>query len=157
MAEYLDVERAKELSGIRLVLTEGVPGPWGEAAKGLLHVKGLPFVRVRQVGGAENAALQAWTGSANAPQLVCDDEPARCGWTEIIACVERLAPNPALVPSAAEERAAHFGLIHLIAGEDGLGWLRRLMGLPDALTIHPGHGPSTTIGHERTTNPFIAN
>jgi len=30
-----------------------------------------------------------------------------------------------------------------------------MMGLPDSLTIHPGHGPSTTIGHERQTNPFV--
>jgi glyoxylase-like metal-dependent hydrolase (beta-lactamase superfamily II) len=30
-----------------------------------------------------------------------------------------------------------------------------LMALPDDYTIHPGHGPSSTIGHERTTNPFI--
>ena len=30
-----------------------------------------------------------------------------------------------------------------------------LMSLPDDMTIHPGHGPATTIGHERATNPFI--
>lgn len=32
-----------------------------------------------------------------------------------------------------------------------------LMHLPDAMTIYPGHGPSTTIGEERTTNPFVLN
>jgi glyoxylase-like metal-dependent hydrolase (beta-lactamase superfamily II) len=30
-----------------------------------------------------------------------------------------------------------------------------MMGLPDELEIHPGHGPSTTIGDERRSNPFI--
>ena len=30
-----------------------------------------------------------------------------------------------------------------------------LMDLPDATTIHPGHGPKTTIGTERATNPFV--
>ena len=30
-----------------------------------------------------------------------------------------------------------------------------LMGLPDDMTIYPGHGPSTTIGRERATNPFV--
>ena len=25
----------------------------------------------------------------------------------------------------------------------------------DAARVHPGHGPSTTIGHERRTNPFL--
>ncbi|MHC4947734.1 MAG: MBL fold metallo-hydrolase [Planctomycetota bacterium] len=30
-----------------------------------------------------------------------------------------------------------------------------LMGLPDDTTIHPGHGPATTIGAERVSNPFV--
>ena len=30
-----------------------------------------------------------------------------------------------------------------------------LMALPDDMVIHPGHGPSTTIGAERRTNPFV--
>ncbi|MDP6602294.1 MAG: MBL fold metallo-hydrolase [Phycisphaerales bacterium] len=30
-----------------------------------------------------------------------------------------------------------------------------LMQLPDAMDIYPGHGPATTIGHERATNPFV--
>ena len=30
-----------------------------------------------------------------------------------------------------------------------------LMALPDDMTIHPGHGPTTTIGQERRTNPFV--
>lgn len=32
-----------------------------------------------------------------------------------------------------------------------------LMALPDEMQIFPGHGPSTTIGHERATNPFVLN
>jgi hydroxyacylglutathione hydrolase len=30
-----------------------------------------------------------------------------------------------------------------------------LMALPDEMQIYPGHGPSSTIGHERATNPFV--
>ena len=30
-----------------------------------------------------------------------------------------------------------------------------LMKLPDEMQIFPGHGPSSTIGHERETNPFV--
>jgi len=30
-----------------------------------------------------------------------------------------------------------------------------LFALPEAATVHPGHGPDTTIGHERRTNPFV--
>jgi glyoxylase-like metal-dependent hydrolase (beta-lactamase superfamily II) len=31
----------------------------------------------------------------------------------------------------------------------------KLMRLPDAVTCLPGHGPATTIGEERRTNPFL--
>lgn len=32
----------------------------------------------------------------------------------------------------------------------------RLLVLPDETTVYPGHGPSTTIGRERQSNPFLA-
>ena len=67
MAEYVDVEKAVDLPGLRLVLSVGVPGPWGEAAKGLFTVKKIPFVRVRQLPGLENPELLEWTGHENAP------------------------------------------------------------------------------------------
>jgi hydroxyacylglutathione hydrolase len=31
----------------------------------------------------------------------------------------------------------------------------QVLTLPDATTLHTGHGPDTTVGHERVTNPFI--
>lgn len=31
----------------------------------------------------------------------------------------------------------------------------RLLALPDDLTVYSGHGPATTIGQERRTNPFL--
>ncbi len=31
----------------------------------------------------------------------------------------------------------------------------RLLPLPDETRVFPGHGPETTIGHERTKNPFL--
>jgi hydroxyacylglutathione hydrolase len=33
--------------------------------------------------------------------------------------------------------------------------LRRFLELPDDLVVHPGHGPSTTVGEERRGNPFL--
>ncbi len=33
--------------------------------------------------------------------------------------------------------------------------LKVMMDLPDDMAIHPGHGPATTIGEERTNNPFV--
>jgi glyoxylase-like metal-dependent hydrolase (beta-lactamase superfamily II) len=31
----------------------------------------------------------------------------------------------------------------------------RLLTLPDSTTVYPGHGPATTIGRERLTNPYL--
>jgi len=31
----------------------------------------------------------------------------------------------------------------------------KILQLPDTTVVHPGHGHSTTIGHERETNPFL--
>lgn len=33
--------------------------------------------------------------------------------------------------------------------------LRRLITLPDTLRVFPGHGPATTIAHEKHYNPFL--
>lgn len=35
--------------------------------------------------------------------------------------------------------------------------IQRIMELPDDMTIHPGHGPETTIGEERRSNPYVVN
>jgi glyoxylase-like metal-dependent hydrolase (beta-lactamase superfamily II) len=32
----------------------------------------------------------------------------------------------------------------------------KILPLDDAIAVLPGHGPTTTIGDERRTNPFIA-
>jgi len=135
VTEYIGVEEARGLPGLRLVLTRGVPGPWGEAAKGMFRLKGIPFVRVAQDGGQPNAELEAWTGQANAPQAVWQDEPSRSGWAEIVLLAERLAPEPPLLPADAAERAELFGLGFLIAGEQGFGWQRRLMMLHPMLSL----------------------
>jgi hydroxyacylglutathione hydrolase len=33
--------------------------------------------------------------------------------------------------------------------------LTRFLTLPDPLPVYPGHGPDTTVGAERRTNPFL--
>ena len=128
MAEWIDVEKARDLPGLRLVLTAGAPGPWGESAKGVFRVKGIPFARVRQDAGAPNDALFAWTGHRNAPIAVYRDEPGRTGWVEILFLAERLAPSaPSLIPADPAARALMFGLSHELMSEQGFGWCRRLL------------------------------
>ncbi len=47
-----------------------------------------------------------------------------------------------------------------LPGGDGPTLLRsihsKLLPLPDSTVVIPGHGPKTTIGNERATNPFLA-
>lgn len=140
----VDIEKARDLPGLRLVLTSAVPGPWGEAAKGLFFAKRIPFVRVEQSGGLTNDELVAWTGHSNAPQAVYQDEPARTGWSEIIFLAERLAADPPLIPDDPDDRIRMFGLLHEIASENGFGWTRRLMLLHGGLSL-----PKEALGPAR--------
>lgn len=42
------------------------------------------------------------------------------------------------------------------SGRDLMASIRnKLMVLPDLTTVYPGHGPATTIGLERASNPFL--
>ena len=124
---YLSVEEGRAQPGLRLVLTRGVPGPWGELAKAIFHVKGLRYAAVAQEAGSDDAALVRWTGAANAPTAVWNDERARTDRSGILFLAERLAPEPSLLPKDARERALTLGLCDAIAGESGFGWSRRLM------------------------------
>ena len=127
--EFVDLEEAKRRSGLRLVVVGGVPSPWSEAAKGILHVERIPFVVLRMAPG--NGALAEWTGQSSAPVAIYDDEAPRGGWAEILLLAERLAPAASLLPGDPEQRALLFGLSHEICGEMGLGWCRRLTGVHD--------------------------
>lgn len=142
--QTVEIGKARDLPGLRLVITAGVPGPWGEAAKNLFFAKGIPFIRVDQTGGQTNDELVAWTGHSNAPQAVYQDERARTGWSEIIFLAERLAADPPLIPDDPDDRVRMFGLLHEIAGENGFGWTRRLMLLHGGLSL-----PKETLGPAR--------
>ena len=125
--EYRSIDEARSLSGTRLILTDGVPGPWGEAAKAVFKARKVTYVPIAQELGGSNDKQVAWLGIRNAPVAVHNDEQARSGWAEILFLAERLGSGPSLIPSDATERALMFGLAHEIVGENGLGWSRRLM------------------------------
>ncbi|MBI2963735.1 MAG: hypothetical protein HYY35_08280 [Deltaproteobacteria bacterium] len=133
MPDYVPIEEAKRMSGLRLVLT-ALPGPpWTEAAKAVFHVKRIPYVPVAQRPLVTNQALEEWTGHSNAPIALYDDERARAGWADILFLAERLAPEPALIPVDPQDRVRCFGLAHEICGEDGFGWNRRHLMVRDGL------------------------
>ncbi len=124
--QYVEFEEARSSAGLRMVVVPGVPSPWGESAKGILHVKQIPWLAVKL--DQANGEMAEWTGERSGPVALYDDEAPRGGWAEILLLAERLGPEPALLPSDRAERALAFGLSHEICGEMGLGWARRLAG-----------------------------
>lgn len=128
---FAELEEARSHDGLRMVVVTGVPSPWGEAAKGILHVKQIPWLAVRLDQGSNDMA--DWTGQRSGPVAIYNDEAPRGGWAEILLLAERLAPKPALLPADADERALAMGLAHEICGEMGLGWCRRNAGVAAGL------------------------
>jgi len=160
MAEYIDVEQARNMSGLRLVLSPGVPGPWSEAAKGIFYVKKIPYVRVRQEIGGENRALREWTAQTTAPVAAWNDEPPRSTWIEQLFLAERLAPNPPLIPANIEDRVLMFGYCNELCGERGFGWSKRLMLLHPTLSDPASSGSNrafaTYLGKKYGYDPALA-
>ena len=137
---YLPVEEAISTPGLRMVVVGNVPSPWGEAAKGIFHVKKIDWKAVRLAYDSE--PLKQWTkGQLNGPIAFYENDPPRSGWAEILLLAERLAPTPALLPNDPAERALAFGLAHEILGEGGLGWTRRLQLVHYGLQNEPGFAP----------------
>src|SRR5216117_357706 len=138
MMTFADLETARAARGLRLVVLDGLPSPWAEAAKGAFDIKGLDYLAVRLRPG--DADTRAWTGHHNAPVALFDDEPARAGWSEILMLAERLSPVPALLPAAPGERTRALHLGQEILGEGGLMWCARLLLIHLGLTTEGQRG-----------------
>ena len=151
--DYLTVEEAREAPGLRLVLTAGVPGPWGESAKAIFAHKGISFLPVFQEGGGANEALADWTGQTSAPVAVLDDQPPVSHWLDILHLAERMAPEPALVPEDPGTRSEVLGLSALIAGVDGIGWNRRVQILDPLARLEEVPEPMARIAAKYACTP----
>ena len=144
--QYVSVEEAIPRAGLRMVVLGKVPSPWGEAAKGFLHLKKLDFAAVKLA--YDNPALKAWTGQLSGPVVFYDNEAPRSGWAEILMLAERLAPSPPLLSLEPNERGRALELANLFCSERGLGWMRRLQlvhagsqkigGFPDRVSAYLG-------------------
>lgn len=145
--EYLSVEEAKDKDGLRLVLTAGVPGPFGEAAKALFRHHNVEFLPVRQVGGRDNPELLEWTRHRNAPIALYNDEAPRVRWLEIIELAERLGTSPSLFPENIDDRITMVGMINELAGENSFLWNARILML---------HETVLAVGEEKARrNPML--
>jgi len=140
-AEKIDIEQARRASGLRIVTLALVPSPWGEALKGILHIKQLPHARVSHVFGSPTQTLLEWTAQDSFPVMAWNDERPRTTWIDQLYLAERLAPTPRLIPERFEDRVLMFGYCNEICGENGLGWSGRLQGVHEQVT-KPGGDPA---------------
>jgi glutathione S-transferase len=150
--KYLSVAEARELPGLRLVLTAHMPGPWGEAAKAILTVRKLKYIAVEQRAMENNEDLFAWTGMRNAPIAVLDGDPPQSTWQEILLLAERIGSGPSLIPADPLDRALMMGLSTEICGPDGFGWSRRLELMGRGTTRNPSN--ATAYDMHRMTRSY---
>jgi glutathione S-transferase len=133
MFRYLPFDEIKADRGLRIVLVQGLPSPWGQAAKTIFEVKGLEYKAAAWVAFAPNEDIAAWGGEASAPIVAWSSEKPVHRWIDILNLAERLAPSPPLVPSDVNDRVLMFGLSNEICGELGIGWNRRLQVVSPAI------------------------
>lgn len=119
--EYISTEDAIASDGLRMVVVGNVPSPWGEAAKGIFHIKNIAWKAVRLE--YDNPAFDAWAKQQTAPVAIYGDAAPLSGWREILEFAEQIAPQPSLIASDPD---AMFALCNDLVGENGLGWARRL-------------------------------
>lgn len=135
---YVDINEAINAEGLRIVIVKAMPSAWGLAAKAMIEFKSLDYLCAHQIPMSENPELLAWSGTNSAPVVAWNDEPPINRWDDILLLLERLAPEPRLVPENPAERIAVFGISREICGELGFGWNRRL----DLMRPAPGEEPS---------------
>jgi len=152
----VSIGAARTLPGLRLLVLQGVPSPWSQAAKAILRVKQLEYTLVHRSAGDAPGALEAWTGQASFPAAMYGSERPRSGWAEILLLAERLAPAPALLPADPEQRAFSFGVAHEICGEMGLGWCRRLESVAAGLARTPPDPIAVWLGGKYGYSPETA-
>jgi glutathione S-transferase len=143
--EYVDVATARSATGVRIVVSGLVPSAWSEATKGLFRIANVPVLAVRRMRDA--AEVTAWTGIDNVPVVFHAAEPARTNWSAITTLAARLAGPDVVIPEEPGARAETMGLLHEIAGEDGIGWNARLAMIDTSLASDGKRGFPLPVAH----------
>ena len=156
---YVSLEEGATMKeGVRITFMRGFPALYAEALKNICYVKNIPFTRVhhpamgkdKKTGKDRQKRLYELTSQTSLPVMWYNDERVRSNWTEQLALAERIGTGPKLVPDDMVKRARVFGLIALVAAEDGLIWNSRIQTTPKGgqkygkLAGKYGYTPETT-------------
>ena len=94
MLTYLTPADIIAHKGLRIVLVQGLPSPWGQAAKTIFEIKGLDYVAAPLIPAGENREIVAWSGQNSGPVVAWANEKPIDRWIDILYLAERLAPIP---------------------------------------------------------------
>ena len=149
MTPWLTLEQALDAPGLRVApVRAGVPSPWSELVRACAHVKRIPYALVdardpdRSLG-----SIKTLTGQASLPVVFWNDERPRSNWLDQLVLLERIAPDPRLLPDDPAERARVVGLISELCSEAGFGWHRRVIMIARLLTEPTFGERERVIGH----------
>ena len=121
MAEFVMIAEARAQKGMRLIIAEGLPGPWAEGIRGILDVKKIPYFRGRFDMSSDHRDLIDWSAQSSVPVLAWNDEFPKSNWTEQIFLAERVEPEPSVIPANIDDRTKMFGLCNEICAPQGFG------------------------------------
>src|SRR5882757_861675 len=83
MLRYHTFEEVKADRGLRIVLVQGMPSPWGQAAKTIFEVKGIEYMAAPWLAFVPNEEIAAWGGEASAPIVAWANEQPAHRWIDI--------------------------------------------------------------------------
>jgi hydroxyacylglutathione hydrolase len=158
-----------ELTDIDQLLKEGDVLRWGGFEAQVIHTPGhtpgsvslyLPHDagKVTAPPGAQTVMDESGEKISLAELLKKSADPEDAAQRKLLEEAEKIEPRPPQLFSGDTLFAGSIGRTDLWGGsmEQIMDSLRsKLMHLPDTTTVHPGHGPVTTIGNERHLNPFL--
>ncbi|HEX8765248.1 MAG TPA: MBL fold metallo-hydrolase [Candidatus Acidoferrum sp.] len=155
-----------DLTEVDQLLKEGDVLRWGSLEAQVIHTPGhspgsvslyLPHEAGRVSLTNKDVQADAKTGGADGEMKEEDSNDSENANGEQVGSEKKEIRVPQLLAGDTLFKGS-IGRTDLWGGsmEEIMDSLRsKLMQLPDATIVHPGHGPMTTIGQERETNPFL--